>query len=87
MAPLNDLAAECGTRKGLKSKSKWHWDRQHQQAFDDCKKMMTDQVKLAFPNFSKPFHLYSDSLDLQLGATLVQSNRPLGFYTRKLNSA
>ena len=49
--------------------------------------MLADQVTLAFPDFSKPFHLYSDASDIQLGATLVQEGRPLGFYTRKLNSA
>ena len=49
--------------------------------------MLANEVKLAFPDFSKPFHLYSDASDIQLGATLVQEGRPLGFYTRKLNSA
>ena len=33
------------------------------------------------------FHLYSDASDCQLGATLVQNGKPLGFYKRKLNAA
>ena len=45
------------------------------------------EAKLAFPDFSKPFHLYTDASDIQLGATLVQDGKPLGFYTRKLNKA
>ena len=45
------------------------------------------EAKLAFPAFSKPFHLYTDASDIQLGATLVQDGKPLGFYTRKLNGA
>ena len=32
-------------------------------------------------------HLYSDASDRQLGATVVQDEKPLGFYTRKLNLA
>ena len=42
---------------------------------------------LAYPDFEKPFDLYTDASDLQLGATLVQDGKPIGFYTRKLNSA
>ena len=42
---------------------------------------------LAFPDFEKPFHLYTDASDQQLGATVVQDGKPLGFYTRKLNPA
>ena len=45
------------------------------------------KAKLAFPDFSKPFHLYTDASNIQLGATLVQDGKPLGFYTRKLNKA
>ena len=71
MAPLNDLAAECGKRKGKKA-AKWKWERVHQEAFDNCKEMLANEVKLAFPDFQKPFHLFSDASDIQLGATLVQ---------------
>ena len=49
--------------------------------------MITTEAKLAFPDFSKLFHLYTDASDIQLGATLVQDGKPLGFYTRKLNGA
>ena len=47
--------------------------------------MITLEVKLAFQDFSKPLHLYTDASNIQLGATLVQDGKPLGFYTRKLN--
>ena len=87
MAPLNDLAAEYGKQKGKKAKAAWKWEAIHQVAFDNCKQMLADQVTLAFPDFSKPFHLYSDASDIQLVATLVQEGLPLGFYTRKLNLA
>ena len=37
--------------------------------------------------FRKPFGLHTDAGYLQLGATLVQDGKPIGFYTRKLSSA
>ena len=49
--------------------------------------MIKSPAELAFPDWKKPFHLYSDASDVQLGATLVQEGRPLGFYTRKMNAA
>ena len=52
-----------------------------------AKEMLTEHVPLAFPEFEKPFDLYTDASDQQLGATLVQDGKPLGFYTQKVNSA
>ena len=49
--------------------------------------MLCKHAMLAYPDFEKPFDLYTDASDLQLGATLVQDGKPIGFYTRKLNSA
>ena len=49
--------------------------------------MLKKESLLAFPNFTKPFHLYSDAIDCQLGAIVLQNCKPLGFYTRKLNAA
>ena len=56
-------------------------------AFKEAKEMITSKVKLAFPYFSKPFHLYTDISDIKLGATLVQNGKSLRFYTRKLNDS
>ena len=49
--------------------------------------MLTEHATLAFPDFEKPFDLFTDACDWQLGATLVQDRKPPGFYTWKLNSA
>ena len=49
--------------------------------------MLKKEALLSFPDFTKPFHLYTDASDRQLGATVVQDGKPLGFYTRKLNAA
>ena len=48
--------------------------------------MFKKEAPLAFPDFDKPFNAYTDASvsDRQLGATVVQKDKPLGFYTRKL---
>ena len=62
-------------------------DKIHQQAFEEAKAMLCKHAMLAYPDSTKPFELYTDASNLQLGATLVQDGKPIGFYTRKLNSA
>ena len=38
-----------------------------------------------FPQFDKPFHVYTDASNYQLGAVIMQENKPLAFYSRKLS--
>jgi hypothetical protein len=45
------------------------------------------QVLLFYPDFNKPFHLYTDALDHQLGAVIMQDKKPIAFYSQKLNTA
>ena len=79
LAPLNKLASKKG--------KDWYWGAAEQKEFELAEEMLTEHATLAFPDFERPFDLYTDASDRQLGATLVQDGKPLGFYTRKLNSA
>ena len=49
--------------------------------------MLSKEAILAYPDFTKTFHLYTDASDFQLGVTLIQEGKPLGYYTRKLNKS
>ncbi len=42
---------------------------------------------LAYPDFSKPFDIYTDASTKQLGAVITQDNRPIVFFSRKLSDA
>ena len=88
LSPLNNLAAATTKpKKDEKKKPKVTFKmlKVHLDAFKQAKEMIMTEAKLAFPDFSKPFYLYTDASDIQLGATLVQDGKPLGFYTRKFN--
>jgi len=88
LAPLTDLVATTqSANKGKKSKRKFEWTDECQVAFNDMKKLVARDVMLAYPDFSAPFVIYTDASDRQLGGVITQKNRPLAFYSRKLNSA
>jgi hypothetical protein len=50
---------------------KFNWTDEHQMAFENIKKIIFRQVMLTFPDFSKPFHIYTDAHDKQLGAVIT----------------
>jgi hypothetical protein len=91
LAPLSNLVGECRemktTRKNKVKKKPWHWDLIHQIAFDNVKLTIAKEVVLAYPCFSKPFEIYTDTSTLQLGAVITQENRPIAFFSRKLSGA
>ena len=65
----------------------WTWGREQENAFGKIKEILSEEAILAYPDFDRPIHLYTDTSDLQLGATLMQNGKPLGYYTRKLNKS
>jgi hypothetical protein len=91
LAPLSDLVGECGetktTRKNKVKKRPWHWDSIHQTAFDNVKTTIAKEVVLAYPDFLKPFDIYTYASNKQLGAVITQDNRPIAFFSWKLSDA
>jgi hypothetical protein len=89
LAPLTDLVGECGetktTRMNKTKKLPWWWDPIHQQAFDDVKAAIAKETVLAYPDFLEPFEICTDASSMQLGAVIIQDNRPIAFFSRKLS--
>jgi hypothetical protein len=86
LAPLTDLVKECGetktTKKNETKKKPWRWESIHQQAFYNVKATIAKEVVLAYPNFMKPFKIYTDASTMQLGSVITQGNRPITFFSR-----
>jgi transposase InsO family protein len=67
--------------------TKFQWTSEHQQAFEKVKTVISRETLLAYPDFNSDFHIFTDASDFQLGSVIMQNNRPLAFYSRKLNPA
>ena len=72
----------------LTSKSvKWKWTDVEQKAFNTIKKVISEEVLLHYPDFNQKFVIHTDASQTQLGAVISQNNKPIAFYSRKLNPA
>jgi hypothetical protein len=48
---------------------------EHQKAFENIKKIICREVMITFPDFPKPFHIYTDASDKQLRAVITQDEK------------
>jgi RNase H-like domain found in reverse transcriptase len=70
LAPLTAL-----TRK----KSKFVWSAECEHSLVRVKQTLSKNITLTFPNFEKPFEIYTDASKVQLGAVIKQEGKPLAF--------
>jgi len=78
LAPLTKLSGMKGNIP---------WKQEQQSAFDTIKALLAQEAFLSYPDHNKPFHIYVDASDLQLGAAIFQEGKPIAYYSRKLNAA
>ena len=78
LKPLTDMSGKNAT---------FIWNEVANKAFIKAKAMIAKATMLAFPDFSKPFDLHTDASDYQIGSVLSQDDKPIAFFSRKLNAA
>ena len=81
LVPLVDAAA------GKKGKLKIKWTEETDEAFTHLKQMVSEEVFLTYPDWNKPFDLYTDASDKQRGAIVSQDGKPIAFFSRRLSKA
>lgn len=67
------------------------WGPEEERAFNELKTALTTAPVLLTPDFSLPFHVYTDASQFAIGATLLQDQgnglQPVAYESRKLNPA
>ncbi|GFW16752.1 retrovirus-related Pol polyprotein from transposon gypsy [Trichonephila clavipes] len=77
----------CEPIYNLKRKlKKFIWSIEAQKAFDAVKGAITKGLVLKFPDFKKPFELFTDGSSIGVGAVLNQEQRPVVFASRTLSA-
>ena len=87
-APLTTLT-KGGNIKGKRSSPPIIWNKKAEEAFEELKKRLTSDIILHYPDYSKPFLLYTDSSGIATGGCLMQSSdqnilRPILYFSKKL---
>nr|GFC05985.1 hypothetical protein [Tanacetum cinerariifolium] len=63
------------------------WTSQAQRAFDELKQLLTSTPILALPCFQEVFEVEYDAFGVGIGVVLSQMNRPIAYFSEKLNDA
>ena len=57
----------------LTGKGSFVWTDQQQNAFDTLKSVMATDCLNAYSDYNKPFEIYTNASDYQLGAAIIQN--------------
>ena len=66
---------------------KFEWSDVEQMALDKIKQIVGCETLLSYPDFNLPFEINTNASHTQLGAVISQNNKPIAFYSRKLQPA
>ena len=62
------------------------WTNEMDQAFNKVKQIAAKDTLLAFPNFSKPFLIYTDIINYQMVTIITQDKEVIAYWSKKLSN-
>jgi hypothetical protein len=65
---LTPLTLQTGAHKKGQTQQKYVWTEEMQAAFTQRKALMAMNILCTYPNHNKPFHIYTNASDYQLGS-------------------
>lgn len=72
--------------RGLKNKkAPIEWSEHLEKCFNEVKNVIAADALCAYPDHNKPFEIYTDSSDYQMGAAILQDGRPVAYYSKRLS--
>ena len=77
---LSPLSEESG-------KKIFRWTNKIDNTFKKMKAILSADALIANPNHNKPFHMYTDASDYHMGAVIMQDEKPVAYWSQKLNGA
>jgi hypothetical protein len=70
----------------IKKKQKYFkWTEEAERSFNTLKKKITKRPIMVLPNFEKTFQVRCDASGVAIGEVLSQDNRPVSYFSEKLN--
>ena len=78
---LAPLIEEASVPKGKKIL----WNETLKISFKELKSMVSAETLLSHSDLKLPLSVHTDAYDKQLGAVIIQNNKPISFFSRKLN--
>lgn len=70
-----------------KDKQPFKWSAEVESRFQLLKKNITEQPVLRLPDFGKPLQVKCDASGIAIGAVLSQEDKPMAYFSDKLNDA
>jgi hypothetical protein len=80
LKPLTD-------QSGLKKNAPIKWTDEMQKVFDKMHLHMAADALVAYPDHNKWFDVYTDASDFQLGTCIIQKERLVAYFSRKLTKS
>jgi hypothetical protein len=65
----------------------FHWTEEDEKSFNLLKRRITEQPILVLPDFQKTFQVKCDASGFAIGAFLSQEDRPIAYFSEKLNES